>query len=101
MTTSRPLFLLSLLLLPHRLALAAPGGLVIAVPDDGGAAPRYAAMVQRVANMANDGRARELAARRRLDILNVLWEDTGRYQGSSVGPNISDVTIEVEMKDER
>ena len=32
----------------------------------------------------------------RLEILNVLWEDTGRWQGS-VGPNISDVTIEVEM----
>jgi len=27
----------------------------------------------------------------------VLWEDTGRWLGSSVGPNISDVTIEVEM----
>ncbi|HEX5058545.1 MAG TPA: hypothetical protein VFV99_04250, partial [Kofleriaceae bacterium] len=25
-----------------------------------------------------------------------LWEDTGRWLGSSVGPNISDVTIEVE-----
>ena len=24
-----------------------------------------------------------------------MWEDTGRWQGSSVGPNISDVTIEV------
>ena len=31
--------------------------------------------------------------------MNVLWEDTGRWEGSSVGPNISDVTIEVEMKD--
>ena len=32
---------------------------------------------------------------RGLQFVNVLWEDTGRYQGSSVGPNISDVTIEV------
>ena len=31
-------------------------------------------------------------------MLNVLWEDTGRWEGSSVGPNISDVTIEVELK---
>ena len=31
-----------------------------------------------------------------LELLNVLWEDTGRWEGSSVGPNISDVTIEVE-----
>ena len=28
-------------------------------------------------------------------LLNVLWEDTGRWEGSAVGPNISDVTIEV------
>jgi hypothetical protein len=101
MTTSRALSLLSLLLLPGGLAAAAPGGTVIAVPDDRGATARYGAMVQRVASMASDSRARALAARQRLDILNVLWEDTGRYQGSSVGPNISDVTIEVEMRDER
>ena len=31
-------------------------------------------------------------------MVNVMWEDTGRYQGSSVGPNISDVTIEVEVE---
>jgi hypothetical protein len=31
--------------------------------------------------------------------VNVLWEDTGRWQGSSVGPNISDVTIEVVSED--
>ena len=30
-----------------------------------------------------------------------MWEDTGRWQGSSVGPNISDVTIEVQMDDAR
>jgi hypothetical protein len=27
-----------------------------------------------------------------------MWEDTGRWVGSSVGPNISDVTIEVQME---
>ena len=47
---------------------------------------RYATMVKRVADMAGDDRARRLAARHRLDILNVLWEDTGRWEGSSVGP---------------
>jgi hypothetical protein len=36
-----------------------------------------------------------------LQLLNVLWEDTGRWEGSSVGPNISDVTIEVQMDDAR
>src|SRR5688572_18881752 len=56
----------------------------------------YVAMVQRVAAMPDDQRAVQLVARRKLSLLNVLWEDTGRWEGSSVGPNISDVTIEVE-----
>jgi len=36
-----------------------------------------------------------LAAEHGLDVVNVAWEDTGRYDDSSVGPNISDVTIQV------
>lgn len=55
----------------------------------------YDAVVHRVANVVSDGEARSLASRHGLQLLNVLWEDTGRWQGSSVGPNISDVTIEV------
>jgi hypothetical protein len=51
--------------------------------------------VDRVANLVSDAEAQRLAAARGLQFVNVLWEDTGRYQGSSVGPNISDVTIEV------
>ena len=48
--------------------------------------------------MVSDQTAQSLAQRFGLQILNVLWEDTGRWQGSSVGPNISDVTIEVETE---
>lgn len=55
----------------------------------------YGEVVQRVASMTSDGEAQRLAAEHGLQVLNVLWEDTGRWQGSSVGPNISDVTIEV------
>jgi hypothetical protein len=55
--------------------------------------------VQRVANMVSDGRAQSLASTHGLQLLNVLWEDTGRWQGSAVGPNISDVTIEVVSND--
>jgi len=55
----------------------------------------YDPVVQRVASMVSDGEAQQLASRHGLQLLNVLWEDTGRWQGSSVGPNISDVTIEV------
>jgi hypothetical protein len=59
------------------------------------AADPYPAVVGRIANMVGDGEAQTLAQRHGLQLLNLTWEDTGRYQGSSVGPNISDVTIEV------
>jgi hypothetical protein len=57
--------------------------------------PDHRGAVERVARMVSDGEARQLASRHGLQLLNVLWEDTGRWQGSSLGPNISDVTIEV------
>ncbi len=65
------------------------------------AAPRYAEVVAEVADMVSDGEAQRLVADEGLGIVNVMWEDTGRWEGSSVGPNISDVTIEVEADDAR
>jgi hypothetical protein len=59
----------------------------------------YQRVIERVAQMVDDTHAQELVERRRLQILNVMWEDTGRWFGSSVGPNISDVTIEVQDGD--
>lgn len=56
----------------------------------------YERVVKSVANMVDSERAYTLANAYKLQLLNVLWEDTGRWEGSSVGPNISDVTIEVE-----
>jgi hypothetical protein len=58
--------------------------------------PRYEKVVADVAGMVGDPEAREMVGARGLDLLNLTWEDTGRWEGSSVGPNISDVTIEVE-----
>jgi hypothetical protein len=58
--------------------------------------PGYTQVVASVAGMVSDGQTRRLVAARGLRLLNVLWEDTGRWEGSAVGPNISDVTIEVE-----
>ncbi|MBA3452561.1 MAG: hypothetical protein H0T42_05620 [Deltaproteobacteria bacterium] len=81
--------LLSLALAP--LAAAQPTQIAVAKPDRS-----YEKMVAKVANMIDDERAYTLAAAQKLQLLNVLWEDTGRWEGSSVGPNISDVTIEVE-----
>jgi hypothetical protein len=63
-------------------------------------APPYETTVQSVASMVEDSHAWQLVQEKGLNILNVLWEDTGRYLGSSVGPNISDVTIEVHVEDE-
>jgi hypothetical protein len=59
----------------------------------------YARVVEKVAAMPGDAAATKLVNRGGLQLLNVLWEDTGRWQGSSVGPNISDVTIEVQTDD--
>jgi hypothetical protein len=38
--------------------------------------------------------------RRKLALVNVMWEDTGRAEGSALGPNISDLTLQVRRKDE-
>jgi hypothetical protein len=57
--------------------------------------PPYPAVVERVASMVRDPEAIRLAAGHGLQLLDLTWEDTGRWQGSALGPNISDVTIEV------
>jgi hypothetical protein len=57
--------------------------------------PPYPAVVDKVASMVSDREAQALAAERGLQLLDLTWEDTGRSQGSALGPNISDVTIEV------
>jgi hypothetical protein len=59
-------------------------------------ARQYEWMVRSVANMVGNDHAINTVSAHGLQLLNVLWEDTGRWEGSSVGPNISDVTIEVE-----
>src|SRR5215470_15677563 len=45
--------------------------------------PGYAGVVNKVVGMVNDSDVREQAQRRGLDVLNVMWEDTGRAQGSA------------------
>jgi len=56
----------------------------------------YIEAIERTAGMVADEGAIRLAAEHGLDLINVAWEDTGRFYGSSVGPNISDVTIQVQ-----
>jgi hypothetical protein len=58
-------------------------------------APSLSQTIHRVEQMVWDGGVGQLAAAQDLRVMNVTWEDTGRYKGSSVGPNISDMTIGV------
>ena len=48
-----------------------------------------------VVEMPSNQSLQQRAGTMGLNVLNVLWEDTGRFAGSSVGPNISDVTLQV------
>lgn len=61
----------------------------------------YRQVVERTVSMAADPQAQAMAQRLGLNILNITWEDTGRYKNSSVGPNISDMSIQVQQRDPR
>jgi hypothetical protein len=56
---------------------------------------RHAEVILRTAQMTRSDQARSLARKHELEILDLTWEDTGRFKGSCVGPNISDMTIQV------
>jgi hypothetical protein len=62
----------------------------------GAAKARYNSAIRLTADMASNPSAKQLASRYGLDILNLTWEDTGRYKNSAVGSNISDMTIQVD-----
>jgi hypothetical protein len=57
--------------------------------------PSYNEIIERVVNMPFDSDLTSRARNVGLDVLNVTWEDTGRDIGSSLGPNISDLTLQV------
>lgn len=57
----------------------------------------FQAAVQRTTAMISDPTATKAAQSHGLQILNLTWEDSGRFKGSSVGPNISDLTLQVEV----
>jgi hypothetical protein len=65
----------------------------------GGANPDYGKVIDKVAQMVNDPTVRAGAERRGLSLVDVTWEDTGREEGSSLGPNISDLTLLVRRRD--
>jgi hypothetical protein len=58
----------------------------------------YHRVVDKVANMTGDGELQRAVNARGLNLMNVMWEDTGRNIGSSVGPNITDLTLQVRYR---
>ena len=56
----------------------------------------HAEVITRTTKMVHAKEPKKLARRHGLDMVDLTWEDTGRYKGSSVGPNISDMTIQVQ-----
>ncbi len=64
-------------------------------------ADTYAQVIDKTAAMVIDLKAYELAVQRGLFIYDVTWEDTGRFKDSCVGPNISDMTIQVQGRHPR
>lgn len=59
----------------------------------------YGRVIAKVASMVSDRDLTRRVQRRNLSLVNVTWEDTGRSQGSALGPNISDLTLQVRRKD--
>ncbi len=57
-------------------------------------------VVAAVQGMQSDTCAVKLATDAGLSIQSVAWEDTARAHGSSVGPNISDVRLQVRIKND-
>ena len=55
----------------------------------------YHEAIKQTAAMVWDEEVQRIVSAQGLQAVNVTWEDTGRYYGSAVGPNISDMTIQV------
>lgn len=55
----------------------------------------YQAVINQVVAMPRDRDLQRRARALGLNVVNVMWEDTGRAAGSAFGPNISDLTLQV------
>lgn len=61
----------------------------------------YIKIVNKVALMSKSSEMKGLTKKLGLDVVDVAWEDTGRGKNSTLGPNISDVTIQVQVKNDK
>ena len=62
----------------------------------GDSCERYSEVVRNTVAMIGSASAQALAKEHEMQIMPITWEDTGRFKGSAVGPNISDMTIQVQ-----
>lgn len=58
----------------------------------------YSEVIAQVESMPNNADLQQRCQRLGLGVINVMWEDTGRAGGSSIGPNISDLTLQVRQQ---
>ncbi len=58
----------------------------------------YAAVIEKTTAMVQDEAVQRLAQKHGLHVLDVTWEDRARFDFSAIGPNISDMTIQVQHK---
>jgi len=61
-------------------------------------ADNYAEVITKTTDMVRDKTVQRLAEKYGLHVLDVTWEDTARFDFSAVGPNISDMTIQVQHR---
>ena len=61
----------------------------------------YGRVIRATANMVRDRHAQALVRKHGLSLVDLTWEDTGRFKNSALGPNISDLTIQVQHRDRR
>lgn len=67
------------------------------MPESWDAYQHFRQVIERTRSLMSNTTAQQLAQQLKLNILDITWEDTGRYQNSAVGPNISDMTIQVQQ----
>ena len=56
----------------------------------------YPQVIKKTTGMVGDRAVQRLAKKHGLHVLDITWEDTARFDDSAVGPNISDMTIQVQ-----
>lgn len=76
-------------------AAAQPARACMPYPMPVAATPPRADALHTVLAMPSDADLQARARQQDLGVMNVMWEDTGRFEGSAVGPNISDLTLQV------